>query len=150
MDISKEDLVEILKIIEESSYDEVRLESKELTIHVRRGSSPSQLSPTTRLSSLPGTQTADAAERSTQAGRLVEVRAPMLGTFYRAPSPEAPPFVQVGDMVKPGDTLCLIEVMKLFNSVKAEISGQVIKVVPENSSLVEFGDVLILIEESRQ
>lgn len=73
----------------------------------------------------------------------------MLGTFYRAPAPGERPFVEVGDKVGPGDTVCLVEVMKLFNSVKAGVAGTVVKITVENGSMVEHGQTLILIESDR-
>ena len=77
---------------------------------------------------------------------LIALRAPMLGTFYRAPSPGAKPFVEVGDKVSPDDTVCLVEVMKLFNSIKAGVAGTVVKLLVENGAMVEHGQPLILIE----
>ena len=79
---------------------------------------------------------------------LVKVVSPMVGTFYRAPSPEAPPFVEVGSHVLPGQTLCIIEAMKLMNEITAETSGSIRKILVENSRPVEFGQVLFLIEKS--
>ncbi len=73
----------------------------------------------------------------------MEVTAPMVGTFYRAPAPGAEPFVQAGSRVKPGDTLCILEAMKLMNEIEAEIEGEVVDVVAENGQLVEFGQVLM-------
>ena len=73
----------------------------------------------------------------------------MLGTFYRAPAPGERPFVEVGDKVGPGDTVCLMEVMKLFNSVKAGVAGTVVKIAAENGSMVEHGQTLILIESDQ-
>lgn len=73
----------------------------------------------------------------------------MLGTFYRAPAPGEPPFVEVGDKVGADDTVCLMEVMKLFNSVKAGVAGTVVKIAAENGSMVEHGQTLILIESDQ-
>lgn len=70
----------------------------------------------------------------------------MLGTFYRAPSPDAPPFIQVGTVVSADDTLCIIEVMKLMNTIKAEKAGRVSAIVAENGALVEFGQTLIVFD----
>ncbi|MDQ7087197.1 MAG: acetyl-CoA carboxylase biotin carboxyl carrier protein [Acidobacteriota bacterium] len=76
---------------------------------------------------------------------LVEQKAPMVGTFYRAPSPEAEPYVKVGDSVTPGQTLCIIEAMKLMNEIEAETAGTVVEIVPENAQPVEYGEVLFRI-----
>lgn len=77
---------------------------------------------------------------------LMEVTAPMVGTFYAAPSPEAPPYVQVGDRVEAGQTLCIVEAMKLMNEIKAEVSGVIVDVLVDNAQPVEYGQVMILIE----
>ena len=76
----------------------------------------------------------------------VEVCSPMVGTFYQAPSPDSPPFVNVGDVVEPGQTLCIIEAMKLMNEIEAEQRGKVIKVLVESGQAVEFGQPLFLLE----
>ncbi len=85
------------------------------------------------------------ATDETPAG-VVTVRAPVLGTFYRAPAPGAPPFVNVGDTVREGDTVGVIEVMKLFTSIAAGAAGRVIEIVAQNAALVEYGQPLVLIE----
>ena len=77
---------------------------------------------------------------------MIEVRAPMVGTFYRGPSPEAPPFVEPGKVVAEGDPLCLIEVMKLFTTVTAEAAGRVVEICAENAAMVEYGQALFVIE----
>ena len=78
--------------------------------------------------------------------QTVEVLSPMPGTFYRAPAPEAEPFVKVGDVVKKGDTLCIIEAMKIMNEIEAETSGVIKKIVAEDAQPVEYNQVLFLIE----
>ena len=77
---------------------------------------------------------------------LIRVESPMVGTFYRAPSPDASPFVEEGQRVAPGDTLCLIEAMKLFNEIQAEHGGIVRRILVENAEPAEFGQLLFLIE----
>lgn len=76
----------------------------------------------------------------------VAIKAPMIGTFYRSSGPDKEPFVKVGDKVKKGDVLCIIESMKLFNEIKSEVSGKVIKVTTDNAQAVEYDQVLFLIE----
>jgi len=76
----------------------------------------------------------------------VEIKAPMVGTFYRAPSPEAPPYVEAGQVVEPGQVICIIEAMKLMNEIKSEIKGKIVEVVVENAEPVEFGQPLFLVE----
>jgi len=86
------------------------------------------------------------AAAATAGAELVEVKSPMVGTFYRAPSPEAPPYVELGSRVVPGQTLCIIEAMKLMNELKAEVSGVVREICVENGEPVEYGQVLFRIE----
>ena len=80
---------------------------------------------------------------------VVRMEAPMVGTFYRAPSPTAAPFVSEGDMVKEGQVLCIIEAMKLMNEIEWRVAGRVLKIVPENGQPVEYGQVLFVIEPIR-
>lgn len=76
----------------------------------------------------------------------IEIKSPMVGTFYRAPSPGAKPYVEIGDMMKPGDVVCIIEAMKLMNEIKAEIGGKVLEVLVENGQPIEFGQTLFVLE----
>lgn len=85
-------------------------------------------------------------EEFQSAGNLIYVKSPLVGTFYRAPSPESPPFVEVGSKVKKGDILCIIEAMKVMNEIKSEVEGTVKEILVENGKPVEFGEVLFVIE----
>ncbi len=78
--------------------------------------------------------------------KYLEIKSPMVGTFYRSPSPEKGPFIKVGDTIDVDDTICLVEAMKLFNEVKAEITGKIVKVLVEDASPVEYDQVLFLVE----
>ena len=77
---------------------------------------------------------------------LVSIKAPLVGTFYRAPAPDAPPFVEVGDIVKPGQIVCIIEAMKVMNEIKSEVSGRIVEILVKNEEPVEYGQELFLIE----
>lgn len=87
-----------------------------------------------------------AGESLKTAANSVEIKAPMVGTFYRAPSPEAPPYVEVGQVIEPGQVICIIEAMKLMNEIKSEIKGKLIEILAENAEPVEFGQPMMLIE----
>jgi acetyl-CoA carboxylase biotin carboxyl carrier protein len=89
-----------------------------------------------------------AAAAPADAENLERVVSPMVGTFYRAPSPDAPPFVEVGSQVAPGQTICIIEAMKLMNEITSEVAGSIRRVLVENAQPVEFGQPLFLIEKS--
>lgn len=83
------------------------------------------------------------------AEHLVEVKSPIVGTFYRAASPDKPPFVKVGDRVEVGQVVCIVEAMKLFNEIESEVSGEVVKVIAEDASPVEYDQVLFLVDPTK-
>ena len=128
-DLTPEDVREILRAIDEAGYDEFELETPRFTLRIDRAAGRKALSD----------------ESSPSQDGLVDVTAPMVGTVYRAPEPDAPPFVDVGSRVEVGAQLCIIEVMKLMNAVSAEVAGTVAEVCVENGSAVQYGDVLFRI-----
>ena len=85
-------------------------------------------------------------EKKEDTSKYIEIKSPMVGTFYRSPSPEKGPYVKVGDTISVDDTICLIEAMKLFNEVKSEVNGKIVKVLLEDASPVEYDQVLFLVE----
>ena len=91
---------------------------------------------------------APAAAPAAEGGNYQTIKAPMIGTFYRSSSPENPPFVNVGDEVKKGQVICIIEAMKLFNEIEAEVSGKIVKVMVDNASPVEYDQALFMIDPS--
>jgi acetyl-CoA carboxylase biotin carboxyl carrier protein len=130
MALSDDDVREILRLIDESELDELRIETQGLSLHVVRGrAAPAEPAE----EPVPPGATADGA---------VTIDAPMLGVFYRAPSPGAPPFVDVGTRVERDTIVCVIEVMKMMNSVPAGIVGTIAEVQVENAEAVEFGQPL--------
>lgn len=163
MSLTYDEIAEIIKLIDSSSCDELVVETGDIKLVVRRngasagaaaeyverGSAPvavSAAAPRKARAAAPKVAAADAAD-ATAAGQI-EVAAPMVGTFYRAPSPEAKAFVDVGDVVGVGDALCLIEVMKLFTTINAEVAGRIVQIGAENGELVEYGRTLFVIEPS--
>jgi acetyl-CoA carboxylase biotin carboxyl carrier protein len=155
IDLTHDDVAKILKIIDEAAHlDEVELEFAGLRLHVRRDASPGESVRRTAASApapVPAPASAavppkkaPVAEPQAPVG-AVAVRAPMLGTFYRAPSPGEKPFVEVGQHVKAGDTVCLIEVMKLFNSIGAGVDGTVVAIPAQNGALVEYDQPLVYV-----
>jgi acetyl-CoA carboxylase biotin carboxyl carrier protein len=159
--LSYDDIAEILKIIDGSSCDELIVETDDLKLVVRRNSAGNAYSPshdsvshTARTSSSPDpagagvAALADTAPRQApaKASHQFEVTAPMVGTFYRTPSPDAPPFVEIGQRVRKGDALCLIEVMKLFTTIASEHDGRIVQIGADNAELVEYGRTLFIIE----
>lgn len=86
--------------------------------------------------------------KADESANYVTIKSPMIGTFYRASSPEAGPFVNVGDSIKEGDTICIVEAMKLFNEIEAEVSGKIVKVLVDDASPIEFDQPLFLVDPS--
>lgn len=161
MSLSYDDIAELLKIIDGSSCDELIVETGDLKLVVRRNGAGSAYSPShdivtpvARTPSPPGPtgsgvpESAETAPRQApaKAPHQVAVMAPMVGTFYRAPSPDAPPFVEIGQHVRKGDALCLIEVMKLFTTIASEHDGRIVQIGADNTELVEYGRTLFVIE----
>lgn len=156
MNLRYEEIAEIMKIIDSSSCDELIVETGDIKLVVRRngaaGASPvierssaSPAAPSAAAAASKPAVSAQAAKPEISSGAL-EVTAPMVGTFYRAPSPDAPVFVEVGSVVRKGQPLCLIEVMKLFTTINSEFDGRVAQIGAENGELVEYGRTLFVIE----
>ena len=163
MEWTQKQILEALQFIEASEYDEVRLETDDFKLHVRKTGAAGALAeaapPTVTRSTTVATPPAPPRAADTvraaapeeveiPAGALA-IRAPMVGTFYRAPAPHLPPFVEEQGAVKPEDTVCLIEVMKLFNTIKAGVAGKVVKICAQNAATVKKDQVLIIIEPQR-
>ncbi|MFZ0449163.1 MAG: acetyl-CoA carboxylase biotin carboxyl carrier protein [Desulfatiglandaceae bacterium] len=167
--INKEEFIQILKIVSESTLDEVHLESGDLKLVLKRyakmksgcGMEPTPAAvakaPVIEKKPEPAMDEKEVMPPLSKPAPKKDVdvpeeghtviRAPMLGTFYRAPNPDAPPFVEVGQLVSEEDVVCIIEVMKLFNTVKAGVRGRISKICAENTQMVEYKQVLFVIEE---
>jgi acetyl-CoA carboxylase biotin carboxyl carrier protein len=91
---------------------------------------------------------APAAPAAEDTSNLIEIKSPMIGTFYRRPSPDKDAFAEVGDVIKPGDTVCVIEAMKLFNEIESEVQGKIVKVLVDDNSPVEYDQPLFLVDPS--
>jgi oxaloacetate decarboxylase alpha subunit len=135
---------EIVRIVQESGVGEVTIEEDGMRVSVRR--TPEPLEPGLAGVAEAGGEPTPAVETSPQADGLVRVEAPMVGVFYRAPQPGAPPFVEEGDTVTPGQTLCVLEAMKLMNEIKADAPGIVRAIHVGNAEPVEFGQLLFELE----
>lgn len=133
MALDDDDVREILRIIDESELAELRIETEGLSLHVLRGGAAP--APEASAPSPPGAP-ADG----------VAIVSPMIGTFYRAPAPGAPPFVDVGARVEHDTIVCIIEVMKMMNSVPAGVAGTIAEVHVENAQAVEYGQPLFRVE----
>ncbi len=145
MDLNR--LREIIQIVEETGVSEVEIEQDGLRIVVRKNLggevAPFVSGPAPVKAGSPGAEEAESAPASSGG---IEVRAPIVGTFYQASAPDASPFVVVGDRVNQGDVLCIIEAMKLMNEIEAEVSGTIKEILVENASPIEFDQPLFIIE----
>ncbi len=157
---------ELIKLVDKSNISEIRIRRGDFRITLRTKEFTEAIGNTkTRQSMIPmnanipniapqlsspiaSEQTSPAKKETDDedTSHLIEIKSPMVGTFYRSPSPDKPPFVNVGDVVNPGDKLCIIEAMKLFNEIDAEISGKIVKVLIDDTSPVEYDQELFLID----
>ena len=155
MPLNDDDVREILRIIDESNLDELSIETEGFSLHVRKGSADAGDADARSGDVLPRTAPERAptppasAPHAAERDGLETIASPMLGTFYRAEAPGAAPFVDVGAPVGPDTTVCIIEVMKMMNSVPAGVSGTIAEIVPENGQLVEYGDPLFRVKPDR-
>jgi oxaloacetate decarboxylase alpha subunit len=136
---------EIVRIVQESGVAEVTIEEDDMRVSVRRTEETPALAPVTATASLAAVEEGPGV-LSIGPGDVVRVESPMVGTFYRAPEPGSAPFVEEGDAVAPGQTLCILEAMKLMNEVKAEIEAIVRRIHVQNAEPVEFGQLLFELE----
>jgi len=141
MALSDEDVREILRLIDESGVDELRIDSEGLSLHVRRGGGPPLEEPVAAAEA-PAPAAPEPAPAPASSNGHAEIVAPMLGTFYRQEAPGKPPFVEVGSRVEAGTVVCVIEVMKMMNSIEAGVSGTIVEVCADNAELVEYGQPL--------
>jgi acetyl-CoA carboxylase biotin carboxyl carrier protein len=161
VELSHDDVKKILEIVDASEHlQDLELVYGGFRLHVHRGGAGAAAAPSERPALSPAPKPAGisgpapvaakhATEEPTLAAGEIAIRAPMLGTFYRSPAPGEPPFVEIGKRLQPDDTICLIEVMKLFSSIKAGVDGVVKRILVENGSMVEFNQMLIVIAAAR-
>jgi acetyl-CoA carboxylase biotin carboxyl carrier protein len=137
-----DDLKELIALLQDTDITEIQLEKDGTKVKIRRQMLLSPLEMRTKAA-VTVEQTKE-PEEDTQ--RLVTITSPIVGTFYRAPSPDAPPFVDTGAKVKKGQVICIIEAMKLMNEIESEVDGVLVRTLVENGQPVEYGEPLFLIE----
>jgi acetyl-CoA carboxylase biotin carboxyl carrier protein len=150
------ELRELLSVINQTDIAEFTLKSGEFELVVRKGmplgelappaaiqqvSPPVAIAPTLPSSIAPAAPPAPAPSRSNE--KFLEVISPMVGTFYRSPAPDEPAYVNVGDRIRPGQTVCIIEAMKLMNDLESEVAGEIVEILAKNGEPVEYGQVLM-------
>jgi acetyl-CoA carboxylase biotin carboxyl carrier protein len=140
------EIKEMIALMNENNLNELEMERGDLKIRIKKG--PTGAPEQVVVQTIPTQAAAAEAEKTAAPAKAAgeQIKAPMVGTFYSAPSPEAPPFIEVGQTVEVGQVVCIIEAMKLMNEIKSEVKGKVIEVLAENAHPVEFGQPLFLIE----
>ncbi|PSP17438.1 MAG: acetyl-CoA carboxylase, biotin carboxyl carrier protein [Cyanobacteria bacterium QS_8_64_29] len=156
MPVDFDRLRELLADLARTDIAELNLKSEDFELTVRKGTGGPAVAGTQALerapspAAEPAPAAAPAAEPqaapSDAAEQWQEITSPMVGTFYRAPSPDEDPFVEVGDRVRPDQTVCIIEAMKLMNEVEAEVGGQIVEIAVENGEPIEYGQVLMRVK----
>ncbi|MDO6675427.1 acetyl-CoA carboxylase biotin carboxyl carrier protein [Tenacibaculum sp. 1B UA] len=160
MDIKE--IQSLIKFVAKSGASEVKLEMEDIKITIKTGSetpettiiqAPAPVAAAPQMVAAAPAQPATPASipvaaETTDDSKYVTIKSPIIGTFYRKPSPDKPNFAEVGTEVKVGDTVCIIEAMKLFNEIESEVSGKVVKVLVDDSSPVEFDQPLFLVDPS--
>ncbi|MGH7564610.1 MAG: acetyl-CoA carboxylase biotin carboxyl carrier protein [Gemmatimonadota bacterium] len=147
--MNRDELKSLIQLVEESEIDELEIRRWWRTVRIVKNSRhPKAFGGTGEVASAGGVagRSEDAEAPAATVSPTQAVTSPMVGTFYRAPAPEAPPFVEVGDTVRPGQTLCILEAMKLMNELESEVSGIVRRILVENGQPVEYGQALFEIE----
>jgi acetyl-CoA carboxylase biotin carboxyl carrier protein len=141
----------LVQLMEEHDLTEIDLREENTRVQLRRGPSGVVVEPAVRPAAMPAAPAAPsgAAAKPEPAGdesHIALVKSPIVGTFYAAPDPEAPPYVKVGDHVGPETTVCIVEAMKVFNEIPAEVAGKIIAVLTRNGEPVEFGQPLFKVD----
>ncbi len=158
MDIKQ--IQELIKFVHKSGVNEVSIEEKDFKITIKTNQAPTVVNTTIPAAApvaAPAPQAAapvpaapapatPAAAPVTDDSKYITIKSPMIGTFYRSSSPDKPVFVNVGDEIKTGQVLCIVEAMKLFNEIEAEVSGRIVKVLVDNASPIEYDQPLFLVE----
>jgi acetyl-CoA carboxylase biotin carboxyl carrier protein len=149
--VDTKELRELIELINRSSFQTFELEHEGFRLKLVKANA-SNPAATVAAAAVPGNSAPPIASDTTASGAsapsaalepgLVEVTSPIVGTFYRQPSPGAPPFVEVGDRVKKGQVLCLVEAMKLMNEIEAELDAEVVEILVANGQPVEYGEIL--------
>jgi acetyl-CoA carboxylase biotin carboxyl carrier protein len=150
------EIKELIRIVQNAKLSELSIEKDKFKIQIKTGSSGSMpvqviaapvVAPPAVSSTAPAATPASKAEQAAKDdAKFITIKSPMIGTFYRTPSPDKEPFINVGDTIKAGDVLCIIEAMKLFNEIESEVSGKVVKILVDNSTPVEYDQPLFLVD----
>ena len=146
------EIKDMINLMNENNLAELEIEKEGVRIRLKKGGSGTYEQRVEFISpQAPGAQERQQSPLSSEKAEkknVIEIKAPMVGTFYRAPSPEAPSYVNMGDTIEPGQVICIIEAMKLMNEIKSEVKGKIVDIQADNAEPVEFGQVLFVVEPS--
>jgi len=147
--MNKKKIEEIIELMEKYGLNEIDIEEEGVRIHLKKGSGGIVERIREEVVPKAGVVMPQSSpiETKSAAKNLTEIKSPMVGTFYTAPAPDSPPYVEIGQTIKEGDVLCIIEAMKLMNEIKAEVKGKIADVLVENGEPIEFGQILFLVEQ---
>ncbi|MEM7796956.1 MAG: acetyl-CoA carboxylase biotin carboxyl carrier protein [Cyanobacteria bacterium P01_C01_bin.118] len=167
MDLDFGELRQLVAALDQTDIAELTLKNPQFELTLRKATAPSQavvVAPSDAAAAMPvmpgaapapavapaaaSPATEPASPPAAIASDLYEITSPMVGTFYRAPAPDESPFVDTGDRIKPGQTVCIIEAMKLMNELEAEVSGEIVEILVQNAEPVEFGQPLMRVKQS--
>jgi acetyl-CoA carboxylase biotin carboxyl carrier protein len=140
------DVAALIRLMDENHLVEIEVETAGSKIRLVKDRGHARTEPAAMPAEAPPPAAAPATATDPALDHCKAIISPMVGTFYRSPSPDAPPFVETGSVVEKGDTLCIVEAMKMMNEIEAEFRGRVARVVAENGQTVEYGESLFLIE----
>ncbi|MCF6360774.1 MAG: acetyl-CoA carboxylase biotin carboxyl carrier protein [Cyclobacteriaceae bacterium] len=156
--MKSKEIRDLIDFIAETGLNEVNIETEELKLSVKRSADVTQVAavaapvaaqaPVQAPAAAPMVVAADSGAPSSENGNYVEVKSPMIGTFYLSANPESAAFVNVGDSISTGQTVCIVEAMKLFNEIESEVSGTIVKILVENATPVEYDQPLFLVDPS--
>ncbi len=159
------EITDLIKLVNKTNLSEVKLKDKDFEISIRTSNfqgkstqvvqpnpAPMMQMPVAPTPAAPAAPVQDAPAKKEQEAKstegLLEVKSPIVGTFYRSSSPDKPAYAKVGDTIEKGDTVCIVEAMKLFNEIESEVSGTIVKVMIEDAAPVEYDQVLFLVDPS--
>lgn len=163
------EITDLIKLVNKSELSELKLKQKEFELHIRTSKYQKKAESTTVIQSAmpaapqpimeasvpqavapasPAPKAAEPQKAEAATDHLLEVKSPIVGTFYRSSSPDKPPYKKVGDRVEKGEVVCIVEAMKLFNEIESEVSGTIVQVMAEDASPVEYDQVLFLVDPS--
>ncbi|MCH7402074.1 acetyl-CoA carboxylase biotin carboxyl carrier protein [Belliella kenyensis] len=149
------EIQDLIDFISNSGLAEVKIETEEFKLSIKKNSEAQYVAapapvavaaPAPAPAPAASTPAAPAAPAKEDTSKYIEIKSPMIGTFYKTPNPDSPAFVNVGDTISSGQTVCIIEAMKLFNEIESEVSGKIVKILVENATPVEYDQPLFLVD----